>query len=107
MSNETEKTQEQQIPDYLRGIYNYNKGKTFSEDHKKKLSDSLLGNKSPLANKNIFEFKNLDTLEEFIGNPADFRMKYNYDRRQVHALISGKLKSYKGWISLGILKFEE
>ena len=71
-------------------------------DRKKNIFDieiikqSKKGNLNPSYNKTIYTFKNIKTLETFIGTQFDLRTKYNVNR--VSCLIHGNRKKCNGWI---------
>jgi hypothetical protein len=68
-----------------------------TEEHKKKISDALLGDKSPRQDLTIYIFKNEDQNLEFVGNSFEFRTKFNLDNRRIHPLTKGVYKQHKGW----------
>jgi group I intron endonuclease len=73
-------------------------GTHLSKKHKIILSLALKGEKSYRFDKTIRTFKNINTNEIFVGVQYDFKQKYNFKGSSLCDIMSGRRKSYKGWI---------
>ena len=87
-------------------------GKVCSEQTKQKLreafrgskshfygrGDLIKGDRSPVYNHTIYEFRNKQTGEIFTGTQYQFRIKYNLSNDRVSRLTHGKTYRVKEWI---------
>ena len=83
-------------PEVKEKIRLWNIGKKYSDETKKKVSLSLMGNERN-HNKTIYTLKNNITGEIFNGYQKQFYKKYNLSQGNVWRMITGKSKSCKGW----------
>jgi group I intron endonuclease len=69
-----------------------------TKETREKLSRLLSGENAGRYNPTIFQFKNHDTNEEFVGTQFHFRKKYNLKNSTLSKVINRKTKSYRGWV---------
>lgn len=80
------------------GEKNHMYGKKASPETRAKMSAKQKGENHPNFDKTIYEFKNLNTNEIFIGTKWDFGIKFNLRQSSISRMVRKERKSYKNWI---------
>lgn len=75
-------------------------GKSFSEDHKKRLSESHIGKRTGKENNKydptIYNFRNLDGIHEKLTK-SEFRKKYKMSSTRISDICNGNRPTANGW----------
>jgi hypothetical protein len=77
----------------------WKRGRTFAESHDLSFRKrNKFGSNNPRHDFNKYCFENIQTKEKILISRYDFYTNYSVNRKGVEKLITGRIKTHKGWI---------